>query len=930
MDAFTLVAKLILDKSSFDASLSGVTGGLNSADNQKAFTVWGQAMGRLAGRAIETAIKASINFAKDFIQTGMEFDAMMSYVQAIGQMTDEQFQDVRERAIELGESTKFTATEVAEAFSYMALAGWDSEEMLAGIDGVLNLAAASGENLGRVSDIVTDALTAFGLEAGDSAHFVDVLAQASANSNTTVAQMGEAFKYIATTGGVMGYTIDDVAVALGLLANNGIKASQAGTSMRQILNTLIAPGKDAAEAMNDLGLSLFEEGTDKRKPLLQVISELRDIFAEADFNLEGQSMEEAMKKIDEANAWYDAAMADFEKKSASMSKKEQNAMQKDIDNTYAAKLDEAVHFNETFLSKLSAIGGLRGISSLFALMMASEEDYAQLVGSVEKSEGAAQTMAETMLDNLKGDITLLQSAMDGLKILVSDEFKGSFRDFVQELTAGVGEMSEAFSQGGLAGMLTNLAGWVIDGVTESLSNPNKQQVEDFGTAIGNFIGKVAKQLVTDLPALVGGIVTIGESLAGGLIEGLFKGLFGDDSDVSMYVDSLTESLNDIELKNVRANALLNYLDELAAKGDENLTKTEAWQTAVAQLEEIMPGVKEQLEAEGATLQSNIDKVRTMTDEFRKQAIHQAMVNTLQKEYELLAGQGVEREKEVVNAEIAQQTQGSILDTLRSNIQRYAEYAQKGLAEGTLYDLDGSQRRFVDNLLQGFVQVGQDQVAIGDLGIDQLIGVIGSLTQYLDQGPFGESIWETDQNYLSPEEIESLNAQYSQAVSDMQAANQRIADLNAEMDTTRASISTTERAVQSVSEELGITASGVGSAGSSVVSALNSVASEIGSISFPTGESAEGSHAKGLDYVPYDDYSALLHRGEMVLTASQARKFREGNNQNVDISALVTEISSAIKDSMQDVTVKSYLSGRDITDDVNRNTVRALKARRFAT
>lgn len=928
MDAFTLVAKLILDKSSFDASMSGVTSGLNSQQNQGAFTVWGQAMGRLAGRAIEAAVKASVNFAKSFIQTGMDFDAMMSYVEAIGQMTDEEFTQVREKAQELGASTKFTATQVGEAFGYMALAGWDAEEMLSGIDGVLNLAAASGEDLGRVSDIVTDALTAFGLEAGDAGHFVDVLAQASANSNTTVAQMGEAFKYLATTGGVLGYTIDDVAVTLGLLANNGIKASQAGTSMRQILNTLIAPGENAAAAMESLGISLFEAGTDKRKPLLQVVSELRDAFAESGFDLKGKPLEEVQTSIDELNAWYDQYKQLITESNGSTDYLGEEITAKDLDNMYNTKLQELTNFNESFLAKLSDIGGLRGISSLFALMMASEDDFTQLVDSVEQSEGAAQTMAETMLDNLKGDITILTSAIEGLQILVSDEFKGSFRDFVQALTEGVGDISEAFSQGGVAGMLTSLADWVIGGVTDALSNPNTEQVNKFGKAIGTFIGKVAAMLVTDLPALVGGIVEIGTSLASGLVEGLFKGLFGENADVTKYVDNLTESLSDIEVKNVRANALLNYLDELAAKGDANVTKTDAWKTAVEQLEEIMPGVKEQLEAEGTTLQENIDKVRTMTDEFRKQAIHQAMVNTLQKEYELLANQGIEREKEVVNARIAEQSQASIIDTLRGNIQRYADYTQKGLESGEFQDFDGSQRRLVEGLMQGVVQIGDETRNLSDLGLDQLVGVLGSLTQFLDKGPFEESIWEEDQNYLSPDEINKLSSEYSKAVSDMETANSKIAEINAQMDATKTEIATTEKAVQSVASELGVTASGVGASGDGIVSALRNVADEINGISFSTGES-DGSHAIGLDYVPYDEYSALLHRGEMVLTASQARRFRESDMGSFDTTKLIADISKAVKEAMEKVTVRAYLSGKDISEDVGRINDRQVMARRFA-
>lgn len=917
MDVMTLAAKLTLNTSEFDSNLT------SSEKKMQGMSSGGVAWGNIISQVITKAAKATVNFGKDVVQVGMDFDSAMSQVKALGQLENDDFIKLRKKAMDLGASTKFTAAQVAEAFSYMALAGWDTEEMLQGIDGVLNLSAASGEDLGRTSDIVTDAITAMGLTAKDSGHFVDVLAAASANSNTTVAQMGEAFKYLATTGGVLEYSIEDVATVLGLLANNGIKASQAGTSMRQILNTLINPSDKAAEAMKKLGISLFDPETNARKPLGQVLKEFRQVFQDAGLQLEeGFDAEELQTRLDNLNAWYDEEAAKIEQMKSGKKK-----AQKELDEEYAQRFTDEITPNQSFLANLGDIGGLRGISSLFAIMSSTDEDFQQLTKSIANSEGDAEEMSKTMLDNLQGDITILNSAMEGLKIIVSDSFKEQLRTFVQTLTEEIGKLNEAFQENGVLGMFVNLADWVINGLTDQLANPNEAQIQSFGQAIGTFIGTVAAKIVTSLPEVLQGIVAAGESLAGGLVEGLFKGLFGENTDVASLMDGLEKELNGVELNNVKAQGLLSYLEELAKSGDENVTKTEAWKSAVEQLEQIMPGAKAILEDEGATLDENIQKVRNMTDEFRKQAIQQAMVNTLQKQYELLAEQGVKREKEQINYDIAKNNQSAILDTMRQNIGMYAEYARQGIESGRFEDFHGERIGQLYNLLNGQYVVGHDTYDLSEMSADQLAGILGDLTSFLDQGPFGESIWETDQNYLSPEEIKSLNQQYDQSGKDMEAAAQKISEINGEMDATKAEIATTVKAVQSVTTELTGTAEGVGTAGSSVVSSLNSLAGNIDSVTI--GGSSDGSNAKGLWDVPYDDYVARLHRGEMVLTASQARRYKEGSSSGVDIAGLAQAVVGAIREGMDGASVNSYLDGRSVTGGISRRQMTQIKARRFA-
>ena len=192
------------------------------------------------------------------VKTGADFDAAMSQVKAISGASGEDFDRLRDKAREMGAATKFSASEAADALKYMAMAGWKTEEMLEGIEGIMALAAASGEELGRTSDIVTDALSAFGLTAKDSAHFSDILAAASNNSNTNVSLLGESFQYIATSAGAFKFSAEDTAVALGLMANAGIKGTQAGTSLKNAMVNLTKPTKAQIAAMQELGLITTE------------------------------------------------------------------------------------------------------------------------------------------------------------------------------------------------------------------------------------------------------------------------------------------------------------------------------------------------------------------------------------------------------------------------------------------------------------------------------------------------------------------------------------------------------------------------------------------------------------------------------------------------------------------------------------------------
>ena len=239
------------------------------------------------GKSMSKKLTAPILGAGGIVSKfAMDFDSEMSKVKAISGASGDEFDQLRDKAREMGAKTKFSATEAAQAMSYMAMAGWDNKQMLDGIDGIMNLAAASGEELALTSDIVTDAITAFGLSAKDSSHFVDVLAATSSSSNTNVAMMGETFKYAAPIAGTLGYSIEDTALAIGLMANAGIKGSQAGTALRSGLTRLASPTKEVEKGMEMLGLSIEDV---QGKPLDETLRIFRKSFKDLDGTQQAQA-----------------------------------------------------------------------------------------------------------------------------------------------------------------------------------------------------------------------------------------------------------------------------------------------------------------------------------------------------------------------------------------------------------------------------------------------------------------------------------------------------------------------------------------------------------------------------------------------------------------------------------------------------------------
>ncbi|MBQ3464070.1 MAG: phage tail tape measure protein, partial [Clostridia bacterium] len=394
------------------------------------------------------SIRSAVNFGKDVINTGMEFEQGMANVSAISGATGAELSALSEKAKQMGATTKFSAIEASEAMSYMAMAGWNSSQMIDGISGIMNLAAASGEDLASVSDIVTDSLTAFGLKASDSSEFADILAVASSSANTNVSMLGESFKNVAPVAGAMGYSVRDTTVALSLMANAGIKGSDAGTSLRSVMTRLAKPTADVSKALTALNVEVT--ATDgSMKPLSQLIPELQSKFAGLSESERGQ---------------------------------------------YA-----------------TMIAGKNAMSGFLSIVNSSSEDFEALTAAINDSDGAAQKMADTMNDTVSGKLTLLKSQFEGVKIAIFDalgssQFKGvlqSMSDGLGAITPYVTTLTVAIGNGLFSAIQTiyNIGVTVFNAVKSAIEN-NQPAIDRLRSAFENIKTRIVNAFSGNGTALI--------------------------------------------------------------------------------------------------------------------------------------------------------------------------------------------------------------------------------------------------------------------------------------------------------------------------------------------------------------------------------------------------------------------------------------------
>lgn len=533
MDLFDLVATIRVNMDNFDrgldearrrandfaSSVESATSGLKditspAVDGFKAVeSVGGKAMdavkkGLTGFAAASTAVAG---FGAAAVKSGMNFDATMSEVSAISGATGNDFDDLRNKALEMGAKTKFSASEAAEAMTYMGMAGWKTKDMIGGIEGIMNLAAASGEDLATTSDIVTNALTAFGLQASDSAHFADIMATAASSANTDVHMMGESFKYAAPVMGTLGYSAEDTAVALGLMGNAGIQASMAGTSLKTAMLNMASPTKAMAGVMSQYGISLTDTSGEMYS-LGEVMAQLRD----------------KMGGLDETTK---AAVA-------------------------------------------STLFGKEAASGMLAIVNAAPEDFDKLTASIDNCNGSAERMSKTMMDNLAGDIQYSKSTLESLQIAISDSLTPTLREFAQFGQKAMASLLEGFQGGGVSGLMSALSSVVTDAVTflagkaPEFADVSMKFIEYFSFGILNAKDAIIEAGYQIIDILVNGISTILENDGGKIkkfgveiIDMLASGFLDAGEAISVYIGEFIPTI---------AEAFLKYHEVLFTVGIEIL------------------------------------------------------------------------------------------------------------------------------------------------------------------------------------------------------------------------------------------------------------------------------------------------------------------------------------------------------------------------
>lgn len=395
MEAVILISGLMSD--SVKKSVNDVNKQLGIIDNKtKATAAKLAAVSTAAATAVAGAAAAVVGYS---VKVGASFEKAMSEVQAISGASGESLENLTEKAKEMGRTTAFSASEAAEAMKYMAMAGWKEQDIISGIGGVMNLAAASGESLGSVSDIVTDAMTAFKMSSEQAEHFADVLAATSSSANTNVEMLGMSFKQSAALAGTMGYSIEDVSLALGLMANAGIKGETAGMAIKNSIANMASPTKSMAAVMDQLNLSLTDSNGNM-KDFRTVLTEVRKGF---------------------------------------------NGLSKDEQAAAAATLF-----------------GKEAMAGMLSIVGASDADFNKLADAIDNSSGSAKKMADVMLDNLSGQFTMLKSVTEGIGISIYDKFKRPLTDALKSVTKNFEGLAKSLESGALSGGLDTLAKTIGD------------------------------------------------------------------------------------------------------------------------------------------------------------------------------------------------------------------------------------------------------------------------------------------------------------------------------------------------------------------------------------------------------------------------------------------------------------------------------------
>lgn len=765
----TAIAYLDLDVGGFTSKLNSAKSALQefvtSSDSMSTkFQNFGSAVSSLGSSITKTVTVPIVGVGTAVTKVASDFEAAMSKVQAISGATADEMVQLKDKAIEMGAKTKFSAKESADAFTYMAMAGWKAEDMIDGIAGIMSLAAADGLDLATTSDIVTDALTAFGLQAKDSAHFADVLAQASSSSNTNVSMLGESFKYVAPVAGALGMSVEDVAIALGLMANSGIKSSQAGTALRASLTNLVKPTDAMSNAMEDLGIEVTNSDG-SMKSLREIMDILREKFS-------------TLSEAEQANT-------------------------------------------------AATLFGKEAMSGMLAIINASATDYDTLSEAIDNCDGRADSMAETMMGNLSGSIEELMGAIETLAIKLGDILIPVIQDITKLITS-----------------------WV-----EKLDNLSTEQLEQI-VRIAAVIAAVGPLLliIGKVISIIGTVIQIGTKLFAGIK--ILVGFIGG---------TLIPAISAIGAPVLIVIGIIAALIAIGVALYKNWDTVSAW--AKKAWSAITETVKNAVEAIGDFFSDLGEGVADVIS---------SIGDWLSNLWDSISG---------------------FFENLFSNIGNWFQEVTSSIAS-FFSNLAGTVASAIGEIWSTIVSWGKNMIdkakEIGSGFVDTFVNFFKNLVQNVKDAISGmiEMITSWGSNLLN--KAKEIGSGFTSAItSGLQKVGSFFSDIFTDIIN---AITTFGPKLFEIGKSI-ITSlwQGMKAVFSSVVKwitdslstlfkpitdmfnkVLNPIKNFFGGIGSIIGGWFSGSHANGLDYVPYNGYVAQLHQGERVLTKEENREYSGGS------------------------------------------------------
>lgn len=930
--------KLIREISSAENSLKNLTDEMKkfgSVSAQQIAAVGGKMQefgGKIedAGKKMLPVTGAATGIAAVAVKTAADFDSAMSNVAAISSATGNELEALRDKAKEMGSQTKFSASESADAMSYMAMAGWKTEDMLNGIEGVMQLAAASGEDLATTSDILTDGLTAFGLSAQESGRMADVMAAASSNANTNVTILGESYKYCASTAGAMGYSLEDVTESLGLMANAGVKGSQAGTTLKNAMINMAKPTDAMAAAMDAYNISITKSDG-SMKSWNEVVANLRESLG----SLSEAEQTAAVATIfgKEATAGMlsviNAAPADIEKlnsainSSSGVAEEMANTMNDNLNGQLTELKSQleglAISIGEIlmpivrdivehlrgFIEKLNGMDdGTKKTIVVVAMLTAALGPVLIVIGQLITAVGTILTFAPTLVSALGavkvafaaigGPVTIIIAAITALVLKFVHAYNTSeeFRDKVNGAFANVrdavtGALSAAISK---VKEFVNVGKNVIEGIWNGISD----KVEWLKGKVKGVVDKIKGWFTSKDGFDTHSPSKWSEKIGGFVMQGLGVGMKNDTTAIKA-AEKAAEKIGDAIQKELDAtNAEILRIQreseeeraaEELAQYKDNLAKKQA----------------ELKKAEPKNRQAILDEIAKIEKDWNKKQIEAARTAEQNKLQERLSA--LQKFKQEYESELSaiESKQSSLSDKLADygSLFTWVKKEDSDKEFLKLEDLDESIKKIqkyndqIEQLKEKGLSGGL-LAEIADMDIDDAL----EFTKKLDE--------------LSPERFEEYVQKYEekQSVAN-EAARQFYSNEMDELEKTAL-----EKASSYVDDFVDVgnsitdgVAQGIDDGKSSIVNSITrAIRAAIRAAREEAGMSdgSDGSHRTGLNTVPFDGYRAILHKGEMVLTQPEADRYRKNitenktENFNVYIGTVENKDGRTTKDLMSEM------------------------------